>query len=63
MAVYKYDGPVMSFERCIANRWSGTTVAQSEAKAKSNLAYQFKKANGLTPKTQIKLPGKITFIS
>lgn len=59
MKHYVYDGPVMEHERCIANRWQGSTYAVSEAKAKSNLAFQFKKQFNKTPSTKITLPGKI----
>ena len=44
MAKYLYRGPVMEFDRCIVNNWTGQTEAPSEAKAKSNLSYQFKKS-------------------
>lgn len=47
MKAYYYDGPVMRFENCVQNRW----------KAKSNLAYRYKKENGMTPNTKITLPG------
>ena len=40
-------------------RWKATTVAPTEAKAKSNLAYRYKKENGLMPNTKITLPGKL----
>lgn len=43
MNQYAYNGPVMEFGRCIADNWAGSTYATSEKKAKSNLAYQFKK--------------------
>jgi hypothetical protein len=43
MNQYTYDGPVMEFETCVTNRWHGSTYAVSEQKARSNLAYQFKK--------------------
>lgn len=43
MNQYMYDGPVMNFGTCISDRWHGTTYAVSEKKARSNLAYQFKK--------------------
>lgn len=56
---YTYNGPVMEFNRCIANNWTGATYAESEAKARSNLAYQFKIATGRTARTRITLPGKI----
>lgn len=60
---YEYDGPVEEFGRCICNRWYGTTLATSEKKARSNLAYQFKKQYNKTPGTKITLPGKITAFS
>lgn len=50
MQQYQYDGP---------DRWKATTVAPTEAKAKSNLAYRYKKENGLMPNTKITLPGKL----
>ena len=56
---YQYDGPVMKFDNCIQRRWAAITVAPSEAKAKSNLTYRYKKENGLTPNAKITLPGKI----
>lgn len=54
---YLYDGPVLEFDRVIANNWSSTTVAPSEQKARSNLAYQFKKQFGKAPASRISLPG------
>lgn len=59
MALYSYDGPVLEFDRCIANRWQGQTYAASEAKARTNLAFQFKRDTGRVPRTKITLPGKI----
>lgn len=59
MTQYSYDGPVMEFGRCVANRWQATTRAVSERKARSNLVYQFKKDNGRTANAKITLPGKI----
>lgn len=59
---YTYDGPVMEFNRCIAEHWKGTTYAVSEQKARSNLTYQFKKAYGKVNNTNITLPGKITVL-
>lgn len=56
---YAYDGPVMEFQTCVANRWKGSTYAVSEKKARSNLAYQFKKQNNRLPSTKITLPGKL----
>lgn len=59
MQQYQYDGPVMQFEDCVQPRWKASTVASTEAKAKNNLAYRYKKENGLTPNTKITLPGKL----
>lgn len=59
MIEYRYDGPVMRFEDCIQYRWTASTFASSEAKAKSNLAYRYKRENGLMPNTKITLPGKL----
>ena len=58
-SVYIYDGPVLEFGRVITQRWQGRTVAVSEAKARSNLAYQYKQATGRVPATRITLPGSI----
>lgn len=59
MALYSYNGPVLEFDKIVANNWSAQTYATSEAKARSNLAYRFKKDNGKVPRTKITLPGKI----
>ena len=59
---YCYDGPVLSFGRCVSNRWYGETYASTAKKAKSNLVYQYKKTNGLLPGTQIDLPQKIKIV-
>ena len=60
---YRYDGPVMEFNTCIANHWKGETFAPSESKARSNLAYQFKKNNNRVPASKITLPGKLMVIN
>lgn len=59
MDQYNYNGPVMEFDRCVSNNWKGTTYAASEKKARSNLAYQFKKQNNRIASTRISLPGKL----
>lgn len=60
MNQYFYEGPVMEFDRCVVFNWRATTRAVSEAKARSNLAYQYKKANNRTANTRVTLPGKLT---
>lgn len=62
MNQYMYEGPVMEFEKPIANNWKATTYAPSEGKARSNLAYRFKKANNRVPNAKITLPGKIIIV-
>lgn len=59
MNLYSYDGPVMEFGRCIADRWKSSTYAVSRKKAQSNLTYQFKKKYNRTPSANITLPGEI----
>lgn len=63
MNKYLYDGPVMLFNTCIQHRWTATTYAVSEKKARSNLAFQYKKNNNKLPNSKIILPGKITMVS
>jgi hypothetical protein len=58
-----YNGPVMYFDRCVCDRYFGETVAASPAKAKSNLAYRYKKENNLVPSSKISLPGEIKEVS
>ena len=62
MPKWLYDGPVLEFNICIANHWKGETFAPTEAKAKNNLAYQFKKNNRRVPSSKITLPGNLTMI-
>ena len=42
MGLYTYNGPVLYYEKVIANNWKGETTADSKAKAINNLKYQFK---------------------
>ena len=62
MKQYSYEGPIMVFDVCVASNWRGTTYAQSEAKARSNLTYQAKKLLNKLPNTRVTLPGKIVLI-
>lgn len=56
---YTYDGPVLEFNTIIAEHWKGETMAPSEKKARSNLAYQFKKQHNKVARSKITLPGKV----
>lgn len=60
---YEYDGPVLEFDKLVANRWKGETMALSEKKARSNLAYQFKKKNNRNAGVKITLPGEIKMVN
>lgn len=62
MKTYFYNGPVLEFDRIIANHWRGSTIAVSEKKARCNLAYQFKMEYGRVPRSKISIPGKLTII-
>lgn len=62
MNKYIYNGPVMEFEKCIANHWEASTYAVSEKKARSNLIFRFKQETNKMPYAKIALPGKITMI-
>ena len=59
MNTYYYSGPVMEFDRYIADKWEGSTRAVSEKKARANLTYQYKVSNGKAPRSKITLPGKL----
>ena len=69
MYTWSYKGPVVRFNylgkdewtRCavIVNEWTAYTVAPSEAKAKANLTFRFKKENGYSPSAKIVLPGEV----
>ena len=62
MNLYTYNGPVLEFDRIIADHWVSSTRAESEKKARSNLAYQSKKQTGRTPQSKITIPGKLNII-
>ena len=62
MKQYRYKGPVMEFERCIANNWEASTYAASPNKARSNLAYRFKKDHNKATNAKISLPGKLIVV-
>jgi hypothetical protein len=62
MKLYSYDGPVLEFDRIVANHWKASTLAESEEKARCNLAYQFKQQTGRVPRSKITVPGKLIII-
>lgn len=60
---YSYDGPVLFFDKLVADHWKGETMAPSEKKARSNLSYQAKKQLNLIAGTNVSLPGKIKMVN
>lgn len=60
---YTYEGPVMLFDKCIQRCWFGETYAISEKKARSNLAYQYKRDHLKQAATaKVTLPGPIEMV-
>lgn len=62
MPLYSYDGPVKFFDQIVNPHWKGSTVAPTEKKARSNLAYQYKKESGRSRTAKITLPGELVVI-
>lgn len=60
---YMYDGPVLEFNKLVAERWYGETSAPTIGRAKSNLSYQFKRQANKIPGTKITLPGEIKMVN
>lgn len=60
---YLYSGPVLEFGTVISPKWTAITSAESEAKAKNNLKYRFKKENNRSKSSKIALPGKLLIIN
>ena len=60
---YLYSGPVKEFDTIINNKWTATTLAPSERKARSNLACRYKLEHGKALDAMIKLPGKIKVLN
>ncbi len=56
---YKYTGPVTSFGRLVAEDWTGETMAETKAKAKSNLIYRCKRDMHMLPSAKIEFSGVI----
>lgn len=57
---YRYIGPVSSFDKLIAERIVMETTATSPDKARSNIAFRYKKQHHIMSNAQIELPGTIT---
>ena len=56
--LYEYEGAVLIFDRVAAHNYRAQTRACSAAKARSNIAYQFRKAANLAEHIPVKLTGE-----
>lgn len=56
---WSYNGPVLAFDKLATSKWKGETIATTLERAKSNLAYQYKKKNHLSPMARIMFPGEV----
>ncbi|MCQ2385787.1 MAG: hypothetical protein MJ078_03830 [Clostridia bacterium] len=57
---YVYEGSVTDgFYRALSCFWHGTTLAVSEAQARNNLSYQYKKAMGMPVNRKVFLCGTV----
>lgn len=63
MKTYFYDGPVKHFEQCLDEHYIAVTTAQSEKKAKNNLAYRYKIEHGYSRNAKIVLSGDLKSVS
>lgn len=62
MPRYRYSGPVYEFDQCVMSKWTAETIAVSEAKAKNNLTYRYKKEHRLPANSSITLPNKVRLV-
>ena len=62
MNLYHYTGPVLEFNNIVAEHWTASTRAESEKKARCNLAYQFKMETGRVARSMISIPGKLNIV-
>ena len=58
---YQYDGPVMVFGT-YRGTFKGETFANSDARAKSNIAYQAKQKMKIAVNAKVELPGKLKIL-
>lgn len=61
-ARYMYHGPAVGFGRLLMSAFDAETVASSDAEARKNFEYQFKKKANLSPTAKVTLPGKIVML-
>ena len=57
--LYQYEGAVLIFDRVVANKFTAQTMAISKQKARSNIAWQFRKAGNVADHIPVTLTGEI----
>lgn len=63
MSRFTYEGAVLVFGALKELRWKASTVAPSEAKAKANLKYQFRRQHNYAQNTPIELCNRLRMIN
>lgn len=56
--LYRYEGAVLIFDRVVAHNYHAQTRASSTAKARSNIAYQFRRKANIADHIPVKLTGE-----
>lgn len=59
MKVWDFTGDVYRFQKLVQRNYKATTVAPSERKAYSNIAYRYKQENNLDASANINLDGEM----
>lgn len=59
---YNYEGSVLLFNREVASKWKGSTMAVSEKQARNNLAFQAKRMLDIPARSPITLPGRLSAV-
>lgn len=57
---YVYRGGVLIFDRLVTHRFEAATCASTQAEAKRNILYQFKRKNGYRNNVPASLTGDVT---
>lgn len=60
--LWRYSGPIAVFGKVIEVRYSAETYAISEKKARSNIAYQYKRDRNLNVSSNVALLDKVIAI-
>ena len=56
--LYTYEGAVIVFDRVVAHNYRAQTTAASPAKARSNIAYQYRKKANIADHIPVRLTGE-----